>query len=133
MPDSTTESASASAAAANHNDDAGDAAAGVSGEQNKKRHNSGAADLEKVTDYAEEKEILSTSTDLDDAIAVIRARQIKETAEKLAREKELAKVAIRNEDVDLIAHEMEISKTKAEKTLREHGGNVVSALASLTN
>ena len=39
--------------------------------QNKKRHNSGAADLEKVTDYAEEKEILSTSTDLDDAIAVI--------------------------------------------------------------
>ena len=40
--------------------------------QNKKRHNSGAADLEKVTDYAEEKEILSTSTDLDDAIAVIR-------------------------------------------------------------
>ena len=25
------------------------------------------------------------------------------------------------------------SKTKAEKTLREHGGNVVGALASLTN
>ena len=70
MPDSTAESASA--AAANHNDDAGDAVAGVSGEQNKRRHNSGAADLEKVTDYAEEKEILSTSTDLDDAIAVIR-------------------------------------------------------------
>ena len=91
MPDSTTESASA--AAANHNDDAGEGVSGVSAEQvrmptryvtswqthelkmifqNKKRHNSGAADLEKVTDYAEEKEILSTSTDLDDAIAVIR-------------------------------------------------------------
>ncbi len=37
-----------------------------------KKHDSGAADLEKVTDYAEEKEILSTSTDLEDAIAVIR-------------------------------------------------------------
>ncbi len=36
-----------------------------------KKHDSGAADLEKVTDYAEEKEILSTSTDLEDAIATI--------------------------------------------------------------
>ena len=36
------------------------------------------------------------------------ARQIAKTAEKLAREKELAKVAIRKEDVDLIADEMEI-------------------------
>ena len=41
-------------------------------EQNKeKKHDSGAADLEKVTDYAEEKEILSSSTDLEDAIANI--------------------------------------------------------------
>jgi len=37
-----------------------------------KKHDSGAADLERVTDYAEEKEILSTSTDLEDAIATIR-------------------------------------------------------------
>ena len=37
-----------------------------------KKHNSGAADLEKVTDYAEEKEILGTSTELTDAIANIR-------------------------------------------------------------
>lgn len=37
-----------------------------------KKHDSGAADLEKVTDYAEEKEILSTSTDLEDALAIIR-------------------------------------------------------------
>ena len=36
------------------------------------------------------------------------ARQIAKTAEKLAREKELAKVGIRKEDVDLIADEMEI-------------------------
>ena len=37
-----------------------------------KKHNSGAADLEKVTDYAEEKEITSSSTELTDAIATIR-------------------------------------------------------------
>ena len=36
-----------------------------------KKHDMGAADLEKVTDYAEEKEVLSSSTDLEDAIATI--------------------------------------------------------------
>ena len=41
-------------------------------QQRKGKHDDGAADLEKVTDYAEEKEILSTSTDLEDAIATIR-------------------------------------------------------------
>ena len=54
-------------------------------------------------------------------------------AERRALERELAKVSIKKEDVDLISEEMEISKTKAERTLREHQGNVVQALASLTN
>lgn len=98
-----------------------------------KKHDSGAADLEKVTDYAEEKEIISTSTDLEDAITIIRNRKVAESAEQLARERELAKVAINKEDVDLILNELEISKTKAERTLREHQGNVVEALAALTN
>lgn len=49
------------------------------------------------------------------------------------KEKELAKVSIKKEDVDLIAHELEINKSKAERTLREHAGNVVEALAALTN
>lgn len=39
---------------------------------NEKKHDSGAADLERVTDYAEEKEIVSTSTLFTDAIANIR-------------------------------------------------------------
>ncbi|TRY68339.1 hypothetical protein TCAL_01400, partial [Tigriopus californicus] len=98
-----------------------------------KKHDSGAADLEKVTDYAEEKEIISTSTDLEDAITIIRNRKVAESAEQLARERELAKVAINKEDVDLILNELEINKTKAERTLREHQGNVVEALAALTN
>merc|ERR1712018_30109 len=98
-----------------------------------KKHNSGAADLEKVTDFAEEKEINSSSTELTDAIANIRTKQAAATAEKLAREKELAKVSIKNEDVDLIVQELEIPKSKAERTLREFQGNVVEAMASLTN
>ena len=128
-----------------------------------KKHNSGAADLEKVTDYAEEKEITSSSTELTDAIATIRkylilnwstwlgvilkyhdnhsnainfcigTKQAAASAEKLAREKELAKVLIKNEDVELIVQELEVPKTKAERTLREYQGNVVEAMASLTN
>ena len=46
----------------------------------------------KVTDFAEEKEILSTGNELEDAIVAIRNKQNQKTAEKLAREKELAKV-----------------------------------------
>ena len=34
-------------------------------------HDSGSADLEKVTDYAEDKEILSTGKDLEDALQVL--------------------------------------------------------------
>ena len=60
-------------------------------------------------------------------------KQVEEAAKRVEKEKELAKVSIRKEDVDLIADEMEISKSKAERTLREHAGDVVEALAVLTN
>ncbi|PSN35306.1 Huntingtin-interacting protein K [Blattella germanica] len=59
------------------------------------KYDSGAADLEKVTDYAEEKEIFSAD------LSGMR--------------------------------EMEISRILAERTLREHHGNVVEALVSLTD
>ena len=68
-----------------------------------------------------------------DSIISLGTKQAAATAEKLAREKELAKVSIKNEDVDLIVQELEIPKSKAERTLREFQGNVVEAMASLTN
>lgn len=40
---------------------------------------------------------------------------------------------IRKEDVDLIANELQISRTVAEQTLREHHGDVVAALEELTD
>merc|ERR1712212_916496 len=98
-----------------------------------KKHDSGAADLEKVTDYAEEKEILSTGNELEDAIVAIRNKQAQKTAERLARERELAKVAVSKEDIDLIVNEMEVKKDRADRVLREHGGDVVSALTALIN
>ena len=98
-----------------------------------KQHDSGAADLEKVTDYAEDKEIVSTDNGFEEAIVAIRKKQEQMKADKLARERELAKVPIKKEDVELIMTEMEIPEDRAVRTLREHGGNVVLALTALVN
>jgi NACalpha-BTF3-like transcription factor len=95
------------------------------------KYDSGAADLEKVTDYAEEKEIFTA--DLSGAMTIIGDRRNKEAAEKMAKQRELLKVSIKKEDVDLIMREMEISRSLAERTLREHHGNIVEALVSLTD
>ncbi|XP_063990589.1 huntingtin-interacting protein K [Diachasmimorpha longicaudata] len=96
------------------------------------KYDSGAADLERVTDYAEEKEI-SSSDGFSNALSIIGDRRNKEAAEKKAKEKELLKVSIKKEDVDLIMGEMEINRNLAERTLREHRGDVVQALITLTN
>jgi hypothetical protein len=64
------------------------------------KHDSGVADLEKVTDYAEEKEI--SSDDILGAISLIQDKRSKETMEKAERERELGKVTILKEHVDLI-------------------------------
>nr|XP_039323968.1 huntingtin-interacting protein K-like [Saimiri boliviensis boliviensis] len=95
------------------------------------KHDSGAADLEWVTDYAEEKEIQSSN--LETAMSVIGDRRSREQKAKQEREKELAKVTIKKEDLELIMTEMEISQAAAERSLREHMGNVVEALIALTN
>ena len=64
---------------------------------------------------------------------VLGTKQAAESAQRMAREKELAKVSVTKEDIDLIVEELEIPKAVAERTLREHHGNVVEALAALTD
>ncbi|OXU26663.1 hypothetical protein TSAR_010848 [Trichomalopsis sarcophagae] len=96
------------------------------------KYDSGAADLEKVTDYAEEKEI-SSSEGFSSAMTIIGDRRNKEAAEKKAKEKELLKISINKEDVEIIMKEMEINRNLAEQTLREHRGEVVEALITLTS
>lgn len=86
------------------------------------KYDSGAADLEKVTDYAEEKEVISTDDisgvifnftinfdellimllPLEQAMTIIGDRRLKEAADKIAKEKELQKVSIKKSDVELI-------------------------------
>ncbi|CAH1790574.1 unnamed protein product [Owenia fusiformis] len=95
------------------------------------KHDDGAADLEKVTDYVEEAEI--SPQNISDAMKVMNERKARELQEKQTRERELSQVKINKDDVELIVNEMEISRTLAERKLREHGGNAVEALIELTN
>lgn len=96
-----------------------------------KKHDDGAADLERVTDYAEETEI--TYEDMTNALASFEGRRSKEKNEKAERERELAKVVIKKADVDLIVQEMEIARAEAERSLRENQGDLVQSLIQLTN
>uniref|UniRef100_H2ZMY5 Nascent polypeptide-associated complex subunit alpha-like UBA domain-containing protein n=1 Tax=Ciona savignyi TaxID=51511 RepID=H2ZMY5_CIOSA len=97
-------------------------------EKQKKHDNESAADLERVTDYAEEKEI--NVSDIGDMLAKFAQRSNEKQAE---REKELSKVKISKEDVELVMKEMDISKIKAERALRENKGDAVAALTALVN
>lgn len=47
------------------------------------------------------------------------------------REKQLAAVKVKKEDVELIAREMELSLQVADRKLREAGGDVVQCLVAL--
>ncbi|XP_073488796.1 huntingtin-interacting protein K-like [Aquarana catesbeiana] len=79
-----------------------------------RKHDSWAADLKRVSDYVEEKEIQSSN--LETAMSVIGDRRSREQKANQEREKELAKVTIKKEDVEL--NEMEIPRSAAEQSLR---------------
>jgi NACalpha-BTF3-like transcription factor len=94
------------------------------------KHDSGAADLEKVTDYAEEKEI-TNDLNLNQAINAISDKRKKDADLKAEREKQLALVKIKKEDVELLCVEFEIAKSKSERVLKENNGDLKAALSSL--
>lgn len=99
--------------------------------QKSKTHSSGAADLEKVTDFAEEQEI--DTGNLNDAMTAIADRRKKHAEARVEREKQLASVKVKKEDVELIMAEMEVGKAKAERCLKEHNADLKAALSSLVN
>ena len=88
-------------------------------------------DLAKITncnDEQEEKELKVSSSVLEEVY------QMEQNAaeERQKEAKKMQSISI-NPDVKLIVQEMEVSKEKATRILREHSGNVVNALTSLTN
>jgi len=73
------------------------------------------------------------SQNISDAMKVVNDRMSGEMNEKRLKEIELSRIKINKEDIDLVVEEMEISRTAAERSLREHKGSVLDALLALTN
>jgi len=85
-----------------------------------------AASLEKVTDYVEEETIDSERT--KQAMSVIKTSRTEQTEAERQREKELAAVSIKQDDVDVIVDELEVSRDVAIHALRANAGDLGKAL-----
>ena len=85
--------------------------------------------LDSVTDYVEEKEMDKNA--VQNAMKELAVAEAAAKKDERAKEKALAKVEIDPKDVDLINGEFEIGKAKAERVLRENGGDVRKALVAL--
>ncbi|XP_030743057.1 huntingtin-interacting protein K-like [Echinops telfairi] len=97
-----------------------------------RKHDSGAADLERVTNYAEEKEIQSSN--LETAMSVIGDRPDRPAREQKAKQeraKELAEVTIKKEHREGGDKHMELSRA-AGRSLQECMGHVLETLIALT-
>ncbi|XP_064389392.1 huntingtin-interacting protein K-like [Halichondria panicea] len=86
--------------------------------------------LEKVSDYVEE---LDAAPELGHAMSMLEGDHSKKNEAKLKRDQELAKVVIKKQEVELIMTELDVSKATAERTLREHKGDIIKALHALTD
>jgi len=98
-------------------------------EKEKKHDKAACADLEKITDYEEDKEI--SDKNIVDAISIIEGQRNEENLRSAAKEKLLSMVKVKKEDIELIIKEMEVSHSIAERKLREANGDVVEALCIL--
>lgn len=85
--------------------------------------------FDKLTDRVEDRQL--DSTRVQEAMASIAASSEADAYATRLREKELASVKINAGDVDIIANELELDKKVAERTLREHKGDAVSAIRHL--
>lgn len=67
------------------------------------------------------------------ALSAINDKRHRDESKRKAEQAALANVKIRKEDVDFIVQELELPRSKAEKTLRQHHGDVLATLKALVN
>ncbi|KAG0025670.1 hypothetical protein BGZ82_009898 [Podila clonocystis] len=90
------------------------------------------AAMKNMTGYQPEVERSGVdSTKLEKAMSLLTDVGKKQKAEKAAAQKEVEKVTLAKEDVELVMSEFELTKPVAEKYLKEHGGNVIKTLDAL--
>ncbi len=105
-------------------------------------------ELDRVTDRVDEEEIGSENMGnvnfqeilclillilFFQALSTINDKRHRDESKRKAEQAELANVKIRKEDVELIIQELELPRSKAEKTLRQHHGDVIATLKALVN
>eukprot|EP00967_Tisochrysis_lutea_P006746 scaffold8023_cov28-Tisochrysis_lutea.AAC.2 len=90
-------------------------------------------DVAKLTDYVEQREIDSERATQAVASIMDGGQTAAEREAEAAREKDLANVTIEPADVELVAHELELERSVAERKLREAKGDVVVCLNTLVS
>ncbi|KAI1728776.1 huntingtin-interacting protein K [Ditylenchus destructor] len=89
------------------------------GQVEKDKHRWDAADLEKVTDFHEDKDEMNEVS--KESIGKLQSKT----------QAEAKKIVIRKEDVQVIVDELEVPRSIAERKLIKHEGNLKSALRDL--
>ncbi|CAF1196329.1 unnamed protein product [Adineta ricciae] len=88
-------------------------------------------ELDRVTDRVDDEEI--GAENIGNALSAINDKRHRDESKRKAEQAALANVKIRKEDVDFIVQELELPRSKAEKTLRQHHGDVLATLKALVN
>mmetsp|Transcript_33815 Transcript_33815/g.46823 ORF Transcript_33815/g.46823 Transcript_33815/m.46823 type:complete len:184 (+) Transcript_33815:228-779(+) len=87
--------------------------------------------FDRVTDIVTEREL--DTNKVQNAMMRLAVSTREQEQRTLERDRELAKVVIQTEDVEIIASQFEMDKKRAERILREHNGDVIVALQFLVN
>ncbi|KAJ3173304.1 hypothetical protein HDU87_007677 [Geranomyces variabilis] len=99
---------------------------GVRGQANK--------DMQNVSGFdADDKGANVDADKLGKAMSFLSEASQQQKDQKSARDKELAKVTIGKEDLELVASEFQITKAQAEVALRENKGDVRNTLRKLVS
>jgi NACalpha-BTF3-like transcription factor len=90
-----------------------------------------AREMDAMDAHDDEDALRTPSADTTAALAKIREEQAARQKAQKEKAEELAAIPVKEEDVDLIAQEMELDKVKAKRVLQEHNGDVKKALTFL--
>lgn len=85
--------------------------------------------LEKLTDVVEEKQM--DENKMKEAFLALTKQEEADKEAERRRDRALAAIKVRKEDVELVAREMELSPQQADRSLREAGGDVAACLQAL--
>lgn len=99
----------------------------TNGKEKNKLRAKASGDLNRVTDYVEEREV--DTTKVADSMRAMLGNA--STIKKATADKELLNVKIQQSDIQLIVDELDLDPKDAEKALRKARGDVVKALCEL--